>query len=129
MKGLLEVDKARLVPELPLLLPCPSLAPVMASLALPKPSSRHTTLADTRFQLSSQTVPHSPFFSTSTRPSPVLAPPFSLTSGCWKTQTEEGFPLPGTRASFPKALPYGTRLQASCGPTSVTLRYLKPSST
>lgn len=66
--------------------PCPSLAPVMASLALPKPSSRHTTLADTRFQLSSQTVPHSPFFSTSTRPSPVLAPPFSLTRGCWKTQ-------------------------------------------
>lgn len=69
--------------------PWPSLAPVMASLALPKPSSRHTTLADTRFQLSSHTVPHSPFFSTSTRPSPVLAPPFSLTRGCCKRRTQE----------------------------------------
>ena len=89
MKGFSEEDGTRRVPRAPLPLPCPSLAPVIASLALPKPSSRHTTLADTRFQLSSHTVPHSPFFSTSTRPSPVLAPPFSLTRGCWKRWMEE----------------------------------------
>lgn len=64
--------------------PCPILAPVRASLALPKPSSRHTTVAARMFQLSSQTVPHSPFFSTSTRPSPILAPPFRRTRGCYR---------------------------------------------
>lgn len=60
-------------------LPWPMRAPVRASLALPKPSSLQTTLADCRFQRSSQTVPHSLSFSTSTRPSPSRAPPFSLT--------------------------------------------------
>lgn len=59
--------------------PCPMRAPVRASLALPKPSSLQTTLADCRFQRSSHTVPHSLSLSTSTRPSPSLAPPFSLT--------------------------------------------------
>lgn len=59
--------------------PWPMRAPVRASLALPKPSSLQTTLADSRFQRSSHTVPHTLLFSTSTRPSPTLAPPFSLT--------------------------------------------------
>lgn len=62
--------------------PWPMRAPVRASLALPKPSSRHTTLADSRFQRSSQMVPHSLLLSTSTRPSPTLAPPFSRIRGC-----------------------------------------------
>ena len=64
-------------------LPCPSRAPVRASLALPKPSSRHTTVAAFMFQWSSHTVPHSPFFSTSTRPSPITAPPLRRTKGCY----------------------------------------------
>lgn len=100
--------------------PCPSLAPVIASLALPKPSSRHTTLANTRFQLSSQTVPHSPFFSTSTRPSPVLAPPFSLTKGCWKTQKGCYHRRPCLTDLIHSIL------QGSCGAKSnnITLRHL-----
>lgn len=53
-------------------------------MALPKPSSRHTTLADSRFQRSSQIVPHSLLLSTSTRPSPTFAPPFSRSRGCGK---------------------------------------------
>lgn len=63
--------------------PCPSRAPVRASLALPNPSSRHTTVAARMFQLSSHTVPHSPFFNTSTRPSPIIAPPLRRTKGCY----------------------------------------------
>lgn len=59
--------------------PCPMRPPVRASLALPKPSSLQTTLADCRLQRSSHTVPHSLSFSTSTRPSPSLAPPFRRT--------------------------------------------------
>lgn len=66
------------------IIPCPSLAPVSASLALPNPSSRHTTVAARMSQLSSHTVPHSPFFNTSTRPSPIIAPPLSRTRGCWE---------------------------------------------
>lgn len=66
--------------------PWPMRAPARASLALPKPSSRQTTLADSRFQRLSQTVPHSPFFSTSTRPSPILSPPFSRTRCCGGAQ-------------------------------------------
>lgn len=62
--------------------PWPMRAPVRASLALPKPSSRHTTLADSRLQRSSQIVPHSLLLSTSTRPSPTFAPPFSRIRGC-----------------------------------------------
>lgn len=69
--------------------PCPSRPPESASLALPKPSSRHTTVADMRFQLSSQIVPHSPFFSTSTRPSPTTAPPLRRTRGCCERHRRE----------------------------------------
>lgn len=61
----------------------------MASLALPKPSSLQTTLADTRSHLSSHTVPHSPFRSTSTRPSPIWAPPLSRTRGCWRNRSRQ----------------------------------------
>lgn len=73
-------------------LPCPSRPPDSASLAVPKPSSRHTTVADSRSHLSSQMVPHSPSFSTSTRPSPTMAPPRRRTSGCWRRRqkTEMG---------------------------------------
>ena len=75
-------------------LPCPSRAPVRASLALPKPSSRHTTVAAFMSQLSSHTVPHRPFFRTSTRPSPITAPPLRRTKGCYGegriTHTVEG---------------------------------------
>ena len=69
-------------------IPCPRRPPDRASMAVPKPSSRHTTVADSRFQLSSHMVPHSPFFNTSTRPSPTMAPPRRRTSGCWKEITE-----------------------------------------
>lgn len=62
--------------------PCPIRAPVRASFAVPKPSSRHTTLAAFMSQLSSHTVPQMPFFSTSTRPSPTFAPPRRRTRGC-----------------------------------------------
>lgn len=64
--------------------PWPNRPPDRASLAVPKPSSRHTTVADSRFHLSSQMVPHSPFFNTSTRPSPTMAPPRRRTNGCWR---------------------------------------------
>lgn len=63
--------------------PCPRRPPDSASLAVPKPNSRQTTVADRRLQLSSHMVPHSPFFRTSTRPSPTMAPPRRRTNGCW----------------------------------------------
>lgn len=69
--------------------PCPMRAPVRASLAVPKPSSLQTTLADCRFQRSSHTVPQSRSLSTSTRPSPTLDPPFSLTLAWTHTDGQE----------------------------------------
>lgn len=62
--------------------PWPMRAPLKASLALPKPISRHTTLASWRPQRSSHTLPHLLCLSTSTRPSPIRAPAFSLTVFC-----------------------------------------------
>lgn len=69
-------------------IPCPRRPPDRASFAVPKPSSRHTTVADSRLHLSSHMVPHSPFFNTSTRPSPTMAPPRRRTNGCWRRQTQ-----------------------------------------
>lgn len=66
-------------------LPWPKCAPLRASLAVPKPSSLHTTLAAVRSHRWSQTVPHFPSFSTSTRPSPSLGPAFRRTV-CLKIQ-------------------------------------------
>lgn len=83
--------------------PCPMRAPVRASLALPKPSSRHTTLADCRFQRSSQIVPHSLLLSTSTRPSPTLAPPFSRIRGCG-SRDRCGTVWNGTTQCWPRLL-------------------------
>lgn len=68
--------------EHPLPSPCPIRAPLRASRAVPKPSSRHTTLAACRSHFRSQTVPHVPAFRTSTRPSPAWAPPFRRTRAC-----------------------------------------------
>lgn len=72
-------DRQGTSPGKPTSSPWPMRPPLRASLALPKPNSLHTTLADSRSQWSSHTVPHSLFFNTSTRPSPGLAPPFSRT--------------------------------------------------
>lgn len=64
-------------------------APRGASLAEPKPSSLHTTLAAVRSHRWSHTVPHLPSRSTSTRPSPSRAPAFRRTAACGSTQTRE----------------------------------------
>lgn len=63
------------------ILPWPIKAPCRASLAVPKPSSLHTTLAAVLSHMWSTTVPHFPFRSTSTRPSPSLGPALRRT-GC-----------------------------------------------
>lgn len=67
--------------------PWPIKAPCRASLAEPKPSSLHTTLAAGLSHMWSTMVPHFPSRSTSTRPSPSLGPAFRRT-GCagqrWK---------------------------------------------
>lgn len=68
--------------------PWPSRAPKRTSRAEPKPSSRHTTLAEMRFHPWSQTVPHWRFMSTSTRPSPTWAPERRRTLvSCWERIT------------------------------------------
>ncbi len=63
-------------------LPSPMSAPRRASLAEPKPSSLHTTLAAVRSHRWSHTDPHFPSRSTSTRPSPSLGPAFRRTAAC-----------------------------------------------
>lgn len=81
-----------------LVLPCPSWALVRASLAVPKPSSLHTTLAAFMSHRWSHMVPHFPSLSTSTRPSPSRGPAFRRTTDCkigqkkqevlrWETKT------------------------------------------
>lgn len=65
-----------------LVLPCPSWALVRASLAVPKPSSLHTTLAAFMSHRWSHMVPHFPSLSTSTRPSPSRGPAFRRATGC-----------------------------------------------
>jgi len=54
-------------------------APERASLAEPKPSSLHTTLAEIRSHRWSTTVPHFPSCRTSTLPSPRRGPDFRRT--------------------------------------------------
>lgn len=63
------------------IIPWPIWAPLMASLAVPKPSSLQTTLAAVISHMWSHTVPHFPSRSTSTRPSPRRGPAFRRTSG------------------------------------------------
>ena len=55
--------------------------PLGIPLAAPQPSSRHTTSTSFMFQPLSHTVPHSPFRSTSTRPSQRWGPLTSRTLG------------------------------------------------
>lgn len=64
-------------------------APRRASLAEPKPSSLHTTLAAVRSHRRSHTVPHLPSRSTSTRPSPNRGPAFRRTAACGNTRQRE----------------------------------------
>lgn len=59
--------------------PWPMYAPERASLAEPKPSSLHTTLAEIRSHRWSTTVPHFPSRRTSTLPSPRRDPDFRRT--------------------------------------------------
>lgn len=70
-----------------LVLPWPIKAPCSASLAVPKPSSLHTTLAAVLSHKWSTIVPHFPSRSTSTRPSPSLGPTLRRT-GCIRQQRE-----------------------------------------
>ena len=62
-------------------LPAPYIDLCGALRALTKPSSRQTTLASISLQWSSHTVPHSPSWNTSTRPSPAVVPFTSRTLG------------------------------------------------
>lgn len=62
--------------------PCPNLAEEYAATASPIFSCRQITLASWMSKLSSQTVPHSPLWNISTRPSSkLLTPPTNLMSG------------------------------------------------
>ena len=59
-------------------LPEPKCAELWALTAPEYPSSRHMTLASSKSQLSSHTVPQSPLYKISTLPSPFQLPPTSL---------------------------------------------------
>lgn len=72
-------------------------APCKASLAVPKPSSRQTTLAAGLSHRWSTMVPHLPSRRTSTRPSPSLGPAFSRTG--WTRQPGQR-PQPMCKVQF-----------------------------